>query len=146
MKKIEKTVIIQATPAKVWNVLTLDQYTRSWYAAFKAGAYAVTDWKQGSKAYFMDEDKNGMAAKIAESIPGQSLVIEYTGFVKDGIEDLDSPQAKRYQGANETYRLTSIGDATRLDMTSDMEESMYEMMSERWEKAIAQLKELAEQA
>lgn len=144
MKTIKKSILIGASREKLWNVLTLDHYTSDWYSVFSPGSYALTDWKPGSKALFMDQSNNGMVAKVTESIPGKSLIVEYTGVVSDGKEDLDSAIAQQYKGGRETYRLTEENGATRLDISSDMEESMFDMMSGKWEKAFERLKELAE--
>lgn len=144
MKTIKKSILIHASKEKLWDVLTLDQYTRDWYSVFSPGSYAVTDWKPGSKALFLDESKNGMAGKIAESIPGKSLIVEYTGVVYDGKEDTESATAQQYKGGRETYHLSEEQGATRLDISSDMEEQMFDMMSDKWEKAFERLKELAE--
>jgi uncharacterized protein YndB with AHSA1/START domain len=144
MKKIEKSIVINASKEKLWEVLTLDRYTRDWYSAFSPGSYAETDWKPGSKVLFLDQRKQGMAGKIVESIPGKSLIVEYTGVVLDGKEDLDSAEAQQYKGGQERYRLSEENGATRLDISSDMDENMFEMMSGKWEKAFERLKDLAE--
>ena len=144
MKTIKKSILIRASKDKLWDVLTLDHYTKDWYAMFSPGSHAVTDWKPGSKALFIDQSNSGMAAKITESVPGNSLVLEYTGIVMDGKEDLDSAEARKYKGGQETYRLTEENGATRLDISSDMDEAMFDMMSDKWEKAFERLKELAE--
>ncbi len=144
MKTIKKSILIQASKEKVWEVLTLDRYTKDWYAVFSPGSYAVTDWKTGSKALFLDHTNSGMLATIEESIPGKSLIVGYTGIVSDGKEDVDSAVAQQYKGGHETYRLTEEKGATRLDISSDMEENMFEMMSDKWEKAFERLKTLAE--
>lgn len=144
MKTIKKSILIRASKEKLWDVLTQDQYTRDWYSVFSPGSYAVTDWKPGSKALFLDHSNNGMVAKVAESIPGKSLIVEYTGVVSDGKEDLDSAIAQQYKGGRESYRLTEENGATRLDISSDMDENMFDMMSDKWENAFERLKELAE--
>jgi hypothetical protein len=144
MKKIEKSVLINASKEKVWDVLTLDKYTADWYAVFSPGSHAVTDWKQGSKALFIDHTKSGMIAKVVESIPAKSLIIEYTGMIINGKEDYDSAESKKYSGGLETYHLYDDNGATKMDITSDMDEDMYEKMSNLWEKAFERVKELAE--
>jgi len=144
MKTIKKSILIQASGEKIWDVLTLDRYTRDWYSVFSPGSYAVTDWKPGSKVLFLDQSNNGMVATVAESIPGKSLIVEYTGVVYNGKEDTVSAEAQQYKGGRESYRLTEEQGATRLDISSDMDESMFDMMSEKWEKAFDRLKELAE--
>ncbi len=144
MKTIKKSILINASKEKLWDVLTLDHYTKDWYSAFSPGSYAVTDWKPGSKALFMDQSNSGMVANVVESIPGKSLILEYTGVLSEGREDFDSAIAQQYKGGRETYHLTGENGATRLDISSDMDENMFDMMSDKWEKAFERLKELAE--
>lgn len=144
MKKIEKSVVINTSKEKLWEVLTLDTYTSDWYSIFSPGSHAVTDWKEGSAAHFIDQSNNGMAARIRESIPGKSLVIEFAGQVINGKEDLESPEALKYKGGLETYRLVEENGKVRLDISSDMDEGMFEEMSGLWEKALERLKQLAE--
>lgn len=144
MKKIEKSVVINTSKEKLWEVLTRDTYTRDWYSIFSPGSHAITDWKEGSAVHFIDGSNNGMAARISESIPGKSLVITFTGQVINGKEDLESPEALKYKGGHETYRITEENGKVRLDISSDMDESMFEMMSGLWEKAFERLKQLAE--
>ena len=144
MKTIKNTLHLNASPEKVWEVLTKDEYTRQWYAAFMEGSHAVTDWKKGSKAQFLDEAGNGMLAVIVESKPGELLSMEYTGMVMNGKEDTDSHIARKYKGGHEIYRLSKVDGKTRLDMEADMEESMYGMMAESWKKACQKIVELAE--
>ena len=144
MKKIEKSVLIKASKEKVWEVLTLQKYTNDWYSLFSPGSHAVTDWKKGSKALFLDSTKCGMAAKVIESIPAKALILEFTGLVTEGKEDYESAEAKKYIGGRETYHLSDDNGYTKMDISSDMDEDMFEMMSEQWEKAFERVKELAE--
>lgn len=144
MKAIKNTVLINASKEKVWDVLTKDHYTRQWYAEFMEGSHAVTDWKEGSKALFLDKDGNGMATKVTESKPGESLVLEFTGVVMKGQEDYESDMAKQVIGGNESYRLSEKDGKTQLDTSADMEDEMYEMMADSWKRALKKLVELAE--
>lgn len=144
MRTISKSIFIKASASKVWDVLTQDRYTRDWYTSFGPGVYAITDWQPGSKVLFVDNAQNGMAALVAASEPARLLDIEYTGIVKNGVEDLTSDEARQLKGGRETYRLSPEEGGTRLDITSDMDESMFEMMSGLWEKAFERMKVLAE--
>jgi uncharacterized protein YndB with AHSA1/START domain len=144
MKTIKNTVHINASKEKVWEVLTKDHYTRQWYAKFKEGSHAVTNWKKGSKALFLDADSNGMAAKVVENKPAESLILEFTGVVTKGKEDYESDMARQVFGGHESYRLSEKDGKTQLDTEADMDEGMYDMMAESWKKALQKLVELAE--
>ena len=143
--QIKKSVEINASSEKVWNVLILDEYNKEWYSAFSEGTHAETDWKVGSKVVFFDKSKDGMIGKIIENEPGKSLVIEYDGVIMQGLEDYDSEVAKKVKGGQESYILTDVDGATNLAISSDMDPEYYEMMSEQWDVALEKIKTLAEQ-
>ena len=143
--QIKKSVEINASSEKVWNVLILDEYNREWYSAFSEGTHAETDWKVGSKVVFFDKSKDGMIGKIIENEPGKSLVIEYDSVIMQGLEDYDSEVAKKVKGGQESYILTDVDGATNLAISSDMDPEYYEMMSEQWDVALEKIKTLAEQ-
>ena len=145
MKKIKKSIDINASKEKVWEVLTEDRYTRIWYAEFHEGSHAVTDWKVGSKAVFKDESGSGIIAKIIKNDPTEILSMEYTGMLVNGKEDYESDMAKGLAGGRETYIMLEKEGVTTLDLEGDMNDEMYDMMSGLWEKAFAKVKELSEQ-
>ncbi|RYD82837.1 MAG: SRPBCC domain-containing protein [Sphingobacteriales bacterium] len=144
MKPIEKTIEINAPKERVWDVLIKDELNRQWYAEFMEGSHAVTDWKQGSKVRFLDNDKNGILGRIVENKPYESIVIEYDGEVKNGQDDLESEAAIAMKGTQEIYKLRSENGKTILDARAEMDENFYDMMAAAWDKAAVKIKELAE--
>src|SRR5688572_18979517 len=106
MKKIKKSIEVNAPKERVWDVLLKDEFTRIWYAAFSEGSHADTDWKVGSKAIFTDHSKNGLIAKITANKTHELISMEYQGVVFEGKEDYDSSVAKTYKGGIESYRLS----------------------------------------
>jgi uncharacterized protein YndB with AHSA1/START domain len=144
-RKIKKSIELNATPQKVWAVLTEDANTRKWYSAFNEGSRAITTWEKGSKAVFTDEEgKGGIVGFIAENEPGKLLVIEYTANLVNGVEDYDSDTAKKFIGAREMYTLTEAGGKTRLDIELDMDNDFFDFMDGAWDKALEIFKALAE--
>src|SRR5687768_15774224 len=119
---IKKTIIIKAPGNQVWNVLTDDDLTRRWYAAFSEGTHAETDWKEGSKVLFTDNTNNGLIGTIAGSKPGELLSIAFTGVVVKGKEDYESELAKSVRGGKETYRLIQENGHTNLYIECDTSE------------------------
>jgi len=144
MKTIQKTILIQAAPAKIWDVLTQDQYTREWYTAFSEGTHATSDWKEGSRITFTDGSGDGMIGFIAESRPGKSLVFEFTGQIVNGKEDTESEQVQAFKGGQERYRITEKDNGAELEIHSDMTEEYYDMMSAKWDEGLQIIKNLAE--
>ncbi len=145
MKTIKKSIEINASKEKVWEVLTEDKYTRVWYAEFNEGSHAVTDWKLGSKAIFKDPHGNGIIGTIIKNDPTEILSIQYSGMLMKGEEDYESDMAKGIIGVKEIYILSEKEGVTTLDIECGMNDEMYNMMSDLWEKGLAKLKELSEQ-
>lgn len=145
-RKISKSININASTSKVWDVLLQDKYIPSWYKEFSAGSYAVTEdnWKEGSKVTYRDESGFGMISKVLVNQPGKELSVEFTGVYTDGKEDFDSAKAKEVQGGKETYVLSENNGGTTLAISSDMDAEYYDMMSDAWDKALAVIKDLAE--
>ena len=143
-KKITQSIDINATKERIWDVLTDDELSREWMAAFGAGNYAVTDWKTGSKVTYRDDAGNGMIGEILISEPGKSLAIEYIGMIMNNEEDYDSKDAESVKGGIESYVLTETDGKVNLSISSDMDPEYFEMMSTAWENALAEIKKLSE--
>ncbi|MDB5120633.1 MAG: Activator of Hsp90 ATPase 1-like protein [Sphingobacteriales bacterium] len=141
---IKKSMVIDASKEKIWKVLTEDQFTRIWYAAFSEGSYAETDWQVGSKAIFKDASNSGMVTKVTENKPYDVLSLEYMGILTNGVEDCESEIANQYKGGVEAYYLTEENGHVRLSIESDMSEEYFESMSVAWDNALGKIKELSE--
>ncbi|WEK36979.1 MAG: SRPBCC domain-containing protein [Candidatus Pseudobacter hemicellulosilyticus] len=144
IKPIVKSIDIQASPEKVWNVLINDQLIREWYAFFSPGSHAITDWQTGSPVQFLDDTQCGMIGKVAASKPNELLDVELTGFIMHGKEDYESEGAKAIKGHRETYRLSKNNDSTTLNINTGMGEDYFETMNTAWDNALQKIKELAE--
>ncbi len=144
VKTIKKSIDINAPKQQVWNILVEDEYTRGWYSEFSPGSHVETDWKEGGKAVFSDHTNCGMVAKIIANKPLEELAFEYTGFLKDGVEDYESEGAKAMKGGKEIYILKGENGTTHLDIASDMGDEWFDSMSVAWDKALQKVKQLAE--
>ena len=144
LKTIKKSIAINASKEKVWDVLIKDEHSRLWYAAFSEGSHAQTDWQVGSNAVFTDNSGCGMIARIVENKPAEVLDMEFIGELKDGKEEYESDAAKAMQGGHETYRLSGSNGVTHLAIASDMGADYFDMMSAAWDKALQQIKSLSE--
>jgi len=140
-KPIVKSVEIPASPARVWDVLTQDRHTREWYSEFSQGTHAQTDWKEGSKALFMDDSGSGIAGIVTESRPGEKLSLEYHSMLVNGLEDPE--MSELVKGTRESYTLSGNGDHTRLEIYCDMDEEHFDSMSAAWDRALQKIKGLA---
>ena len=143
-RTITKSIDIDASPERVWDVLLDDATYRQWTAEFMAGSYAETDWQEGSTVRFLDPSGSGLLAHIAASRHPELVDIEYDGLVADGKDDTESDHAREYRGSREIYRLTRTPSGTHLDISADMAEQYYDDMVAAWDRALAKAKSLAE--
>jgi len=140
---IRKSIDINAPREKVWEVLLNDQYTRKWYAEFMPGSHAITDWKEGSRALFVDDSGSGIVGTVIANRTAELLSIEYKGLVKNNKEDYESEVAKEWSGGRETYTLTGTG-TTHLDIKCDMDPDMMSIMDPAWDRALNKIRQLSE--
>jgi len=140
---------IDAPREKVWDILFGEQTYPLWTTAFSEGSKVETDWQKGSKALFIDSSNRGMVSKIIENVPNEFMSIEHLGMYDNGVEDYESEEVKSWAGAKENYTLSDLGGETHLHVFMEMDESeknkeMIAMFADMWPKALAKVKELAE--
>jgi uncharacterized protein YndB with AHSA1/START domain len=145
MEKQEFKIAIDAPREKVWNILWDDDSYQAWTAAFTEGSHAITDWKKGSKVLFLDGKGMGMVSKIDETIPNEYMSFEHLGYVKDGVEDVSSEEVKNFAGAHENYTLKDVDGKTELIVDMDINDQYKDYFTQTFPKALAKVKELAEQ-
>ena len=148
LKKLVKSIDINATPEKVWNVLLTDRTYRIWAGEFSEGShFEGADWGEGSQVTFKDSSGMGLVAVVTKSVPNKEVEFRYTALYANGQTDTESPEAKEMLQAHESYVLTPIDDmTTRLDVSSEMIEEWFDGLDAQWDKALAKLKALAETA
>jgi hypothetical protein len=144
MEKQTFNITIQARPEEVWNTLFGETTYPVWTAPFAEGSSVETDWKEGSKALFLDGKGQGMVSMIAKSIPNEYMSIRHLGFYKDGVEDMDSEEVKKWAGALENYTLKPSDGRTELLIDIDISEEYKDYFIDTWPKALGKVKELAE--
>lgn len=153
MEKQQFSIAIDAPREKVWNTLWNDDSYPAWTAVFSEGSRAEIDgkpagqqgWKKGSKIMFLNSKGEGMVSSIAENIPHEYLSIRHLGFIKDGIEDTESEQVKKWAGALENYTLKTVDGNTEVTVDMDITEEYKDYFVNTWPKALDKLKELAEE-
>ena len=144
MEKKQFKVLIDASPEAVWKTLWDDQSYRQWTSVFYEGTHAVTDWKEGSKVLFLSPQGEGMVAYIEKKDPNRFMSFRHVGTVKNGVEDLDSEETKKWAGAHENYTLNKVGDKTELVVDMDVSDEFLSYFEETFPKALQKVKELSE--
>jgi len=83
-------------------------------------------------------------AVIAENIPYEFISIQHVGFIKDGVEDTESPEVKAWFPAFENYTFTETNGVTTLQVALDTAPEYEKDMDEAWPKALEKLKNICE--
>lgn len=136
---------INAPREKVWDVLWNDKTYPKWTAPFSEVSLAKSDWKEGSKIYFVNANGEGMVAVIEKRKDPEIMNFKHLGMIdKNGKEDLESEKVKSWAGAIETYRLEEENGKTQLTVNMDLEDEHKNYFLKTWPKALEKLKELAE--
>lgn len=146
MEKMIFTKQINAPKEKVWNILWEDASYRKWTAPFCEGGYAVTDWKENSKALFLTPNGEGMVSRIKANRPNELMEIEHLGLVKNGVETTEGDAVKEWAGAIESYMLKENESGTLITVQMDTNAEMKKYFEDTWPKALEQLKQLSEQS
>ena len=149
MEKLRKSVFIDAPRERVWDVMLSDDTYRQWTTAFSPGSHYKGDWSKGSKILFLGPNpdgsgESGMVSRIRENEPNRYLSIEHLGIVKDGVEDTESAEAKKWAPAFENYTLADRNGGTELTIEMDIEEKEKQTFETMWGDALSRLKKLAE--
>ncbi len=144
MKKIEYDILIDASPAAIWEVLWEDKTYREWTKVFAEGSRAETDWKEGSKILFTDGSGQGMVSEVAKNQPNEYMSIRHLGMLKDGKEIYKGDEIEEWSGALENYTLTEENGQVRLLVDIELHDKWVNYFDETWPKALKKVKEIAE--
>lgn len=152
MENVQFSIVIDAPKEKIWEVMLGKDTYPLWADVFMPDTYFEGDWSQGSKMLFLAPDEMGKISgaifKVKENRPFEFVSLENIGMIKDGEEDVTSPEATMYAGALENYMFKEVDGATEvlvdlvpvMGIPSEYEETFSEM----WHNALQKLKELAE--
>ncbi len=149
MQKLHQEIFINAPRAHVWDVMLADATYREWTKVFSPGSYYKGSWEEGSKILFLGPNpeggsEGGMVSRIKENHLHEFVSIEHLGIIKDGVEDTESEEAKKWAPAYENYTFTEKDGGTVLAIDMDIQEEHEPMFKELWSKALVILKELSE--
>ena len=149
MDKLRRTIFIDAPRERVWDVMLAPDTYRQWTSAFSPGSTYKGDWSQGSKILFLGPSpdgsgEGGMVSRIRENRLHEFLSIEHLGIVRDGVEDTESDEAKKWAPAFENYTFAEKNGGTELTVEMDIDSNEKETFETMWTDALSRLKTLAE--
>jgi uncharacterized protein YndB with AHSA1/START domain len=144
MKKLTFTIDIKASKEKVWNSLWDEENYENWTSVFYEGSYAVSDWNEGSKIYFMGPDGGGMSSKINIKKPFDVMSFTHNGELKNYKEVPPTEETESWSGCEERYDLIENNDITTLNASVEISDSHADYFNETFPKAMQKVKEIAE--
>jgi uncharacterized protein YndB with AHSA1/START domain len=144
MKRRHFSTIINATREAVWQVMLAPDTYRLWTAEFADGSYFEGSWAKGERIRFLAPNGEGMTSVIAENRPHEFLSIKHVGFIKNGIEDTESEEVRRWAPAFENYSFSDVGQGTEVKVEMDVTPEYEEYFVNTWPKALSRLKNICE--
>lgn len=151
MKKLQYKKDINASAEKVYNtMLGIDNIKtyEQWTAEFNPTSTYEGSWGKGSKIYFVGTDENGkkggMVSEIADNIPFEFVSIRHLGILDGDKEITEGPDVEPWVGALENYSFHGESGVTTVTIETDINEDHMDYFDSTWPKALAKLKELAE--
>ncbi|HMP29600.1 MAG TPA: VOC family protein, partial [Saprospiraceae bacterium] len=149
MKNLKISININASKQKIWKTIVDPHLYKLWTHVFSSTSYFEGGWNKGDSIRFLAFNKKGnvqgMISEIAESDFPNHISIRHLGYIENGIEDTSSDAILTWAPAYENYTLVDEGsNLTRFELDTDVDETYYEMMLEKWPKAMQELKIIAE--
>lgn len=135
---IRKSVEIETSPARIWDILTDNSYVNQWASAFSAGTTVETDWKEGSRVLWKDSEGNiGADGIVALNDPGLILKVIFPEE-----ENADNQHAMKY---SEKYILADRVLRTMLTIEAGpLKPEDAAKHAPLWDDALENIKRLAE--
>ncbi|MEW5676174.1 SRPBCC domain-containing protein [Flavobacterium enshiense] len=144
MEKINFTINIIAPKEKVWKILWEDATYQKWTAVFSEGSRAKSDWKEGSKVHFVNENDDGMYSLIDKCVENEIMNFKHLGNVKNGVELPLDETTESWNGSMEKYALVDTDNGTSLNLEMDILEDYLDYFNEKFPLALNIVKELSE--
>lgn len=137
---IEKSIIIKATPSKIWNALTNGELTKKYMFGYEV----KSDWNVGSSIVWIlkKEGKDySRRGKVLQAEPNK--ILKFSDFNPNaGEENIESNYAIV------KYELLPLkGNQTKLQVTDDYakNEKKYEESQQFWKDVLPKLKKILEE-
>ena len=143
-KRFEKSIEINASPDKVWKILTDNTLATAWCSASMPGAYVEGDWREGGTVYYKDTEGHGLRGQVAEMRPQEYLRIDMQMELLDGKDDPANTLNPEWQQSHDAYMLQGHDGHTHLSVEIVCPDVHYDDFFTMWDTNLETLKKLAE--
>jgi hypothetical protein len=144
LKTLRFAIQIDSPRQVVWAAMIEPETYKDWTAEFGVGSYFEGSWEKGERIRFLTPDGTGMTSIIDEHRPHDFISIRHLGFIKDGIEDTESEEVRRWAPSFENYTFTDVGSSTEINVALDVPPEWEDDMLQMWPKALVRLKTICE--
>jgi uncharacterized protein YndB with AHSA1/START domain len=142
----EKSIEIQASAQRVWDVLTARDATAEWASEFTAGGPGLhidSDWSVGSPVHWKDPKEHVVVEGVVTAAQ-PPVILRFTVFDTRGERPPVSPEDgityKLTEREGKTVLWVSQGDFSRM-----VDGANYRDLSEKiWDRALVRIKRLSE--
>lgn len=145
MKKMHFSVEINSTAEKIWEVLWNDESYRKWTKPFEDTSFYKGKIAKGERIHFLTARGEGMYSDIISYEALKHVAFKHVGEIKDFIELPLDEKSSQWTGGIEEYFLKDKNNTIFLEVNTDSVEEYFDFMNEAFPKALAIVKELAEQ-
>lgn len=135
------TIEIKATREKVWATLWEDKTLREWAGLIDPGTYMVGELTEGNEVEFLSASGYGVTSLVEKVTPNEYLLLRHSADTKD---DGKEEREKEWTGGAESYALAEKDCVTSLIIAFDVPPDLEDYFQENYPKALAKIKELAE--
>lgn len=142
MQKMQFSIKIKASKAKVWKTLWGDKTFRDWGNIIDEGLYMVGEMKEGNGVQFISSVSGyGVTSMIEKFTPNEFVSFRQMADTKESGEQ---EREKEWTGGTESYELVEKNGMTSLTVNIDVPAGQKETFRIRLPKALERVKNLSE--
>ena len=142
MQKMQFSIKIEASKAKVWKTLWGDKTFRDWGNIIDEGLYMVGEMKEGNEVQFISSVSGyGVTSMIEKLTPNEFVSFRQMADTKESGEQ---EREKEWTGGTESYELVEKNGMTSLTVNIDVPPGQKETFRIRFPKALERVKNLSE--
>jgi uncharacterized protein YndB with AHSA1/START domain len=147
---VERTIEIEATPSRVWDVLTRPELTREWAGEFGAAGPIESTWTLGSPVRWRN-------ASGAVYVHGHVTAVSPLKSLRFTVCDVLNPELRPVSGLaddeiTQSFSLAARGGRTVLSIAhGDFGklrdgEMLYPLVGQLWDRLLPKIKDLAQRS
>lgn len=142
MNEMQFQTEIHAPKEKVWDTLWQDETLRQWADIIDPGTYMKGELKEGNQVEFISGNGYGVTSLVEKLTPNEFLLLRHSADTQD---EGKRERKNEWTGGTESYKLVENNGITVLTIVFDVPPEQEEYFNDAYPKALARVKQLAEQ-